>query len=169
MGRGEIASADQLLSLALAAQRELGYNQGVTWTLLAVARLRRMQRQQARAREVLTECLALAREAGDDVSIAQTLEVFAELLAGDLPETAVQIAAAASTLRKTLAARHPTETRVELEAALASTREQLGEMEWNAAWRAGERFSLEQAGELVRTAPPESKQTRTQSRRRRSS
>ena len=157
-----------LLSLALAAQRELGYNQGVVWTLLALARLRRMERQQARACEVLTECLALAREAGDDVSIAQALEVFAELLARDVPESTVQIAAAAAALREMLAAQHPAETRVELEAAPSSARQQLGEMEWNTAWQAGQLLSLEQACELARKAPSPKMQARARYGRRRS-
>jgi hypothetical protein len=152
MARHQRDAAGELLGNALRIHRELRYNQGVVWTLLALARLRLVERRNGAACKVLLECLSLAYEAGDHLSIAQTLEMFAEFLAPDAPQAAIQAAASAATLRDALDARPPKTVRRELDIALGRARNQLGQARSNAAWDAGRQLLLDEACAFVRAA-----------------
>lgn len=150
MAREHLGRAEERFGEALRAHRELGYSQGVVWVLLALARLRLAQQDPAAARDVLTECLDLAQETADQVSIGQALDLFAEFLAVSAPGVAVQAAAAAEALRDGMQSRPPRVGQSELTAALDLARSQLDAARWAAAWNSGRRLSLDEACDLVR-------------------
>jgi tetratricopeptide (TPR) repeat protein len=143
MARQRLGPAEQRFGEALRAHRELGYSQGVVWVLLALARLRLAQHDMRAARDVLGECLVLAQETGDQVSIEQSLGLVAEFLAVSAPEVAVQAAAAAEALRDAMQSRLPLVGQNELRRALDLAKIQLDTATWTAAWDSGRRLSLE--------------------------
>jgi hypothetical protein len=114
-----------------------------------------LQGDQALARTLLEEGLALRLEVGSAQALVLSLDAFGkEAVACRLPARAVRLFAAAAANREALGAPlQPSDGR-ENERALASARAALDEAAFAAAWTEGRALSLEHAVEYAR-APGE--------------
>jgi hypothetical protein len=99
-----------------------------------------------RATGYLCESLAVRRELGERLGIAECLEGLAAVADGTgQPDRAARLLGAAGTLREAIGAPLPPVDRPAHEAAVQATRGLLGEAAFAAAWAAGRALPLEQA------------------------
>ena len=94
----------------------------------------------------LTESLALRRELGERLGIAECLEGLATVAAGTgQPERAARLLGAAEALREAIGAPLPPVDRPDHDDDDSATRAALGEAAFAAAWAAGRALTVEQA------------------------
>lgn len=141
LGEPEEATAllDEASSLAQAG--------ALTWVLGRVARVRAELHQRQgdlpKAESFAYEALTLGREAGDQMGVADTLELVARLaFAQDSLKEAVRLWAAGASMRDKLGYRLVID-RASQEAAVAGARENLADFE--AVWAEGARLSVDDA------------------------
>jgi predicted ATPase/DNA-binding NarL/FixJ family response regulator len=148
--------ARELLEQSLAIQRLLRYRQGMILSLIALAATAPAQDDPRPARLYLGECVRLARDSGDRVGLARSLEACAELHVSTEPRTAVVLAGAADALRGRVAAvKYPSE-RQRLDIVLHAAAERMGRGVCASAFAEGHQLSLEDAvarAEQALTAP----------------
>src|SRR6266699_1799293 len=119
--RGDHARARAWLESGLALERELDDQQGIAWSLLALAEDAVRRRDAPAARRWLSESLTVAEQTGDRLMLARNLEGLASLLRTDWPQRAVRLAGADDAVRTSLGTTaHPTEGR-QLRAVLSAT------------------------------------------------
>jgi DNA-binding CsgD family transcriptional regulator len=140
---GEPAEAEAFLDEA----GSLGQSGGMTWVLGRVARVRAELRQRDRdiqnAESFAHEALGLGREAGDQMSVVDALELLAGLAAGqDSHREAVRLWAAADSMRNQLGYRLVMDPAAQ-QAAIANARENLAD--FSAAWAEGAKLSADEA------------------------
>jgi hypothetical protein len=98
------------------------------------------------ARALLRESLAICRELGGGLGIAQNLEWFAVVAAAQAqPERAARLLGAAEALREAKGALMQPADRARQERCIAAVRTALAEGEFVAAWAEGRAMSLPQA------------------------
>jgi hypothetical protein len=108
----------------------------------------------AAARGLIGESLALNRELGLKGDIASTLVGLARVSSAEgQPERAARLLGAAATLPDAIDVLPPPNERPDYEHTVATTRAQLDEQVWAAAWAEGKALSLEQAIAYALEAP----------------
>jgi tetratricopeptide (TPR) repeat protein len=136
--RGEYHQATQLYEEALAGFRELGFKQGLVHTLHSLAEVSRADGAQVRSKALHREALLLCRDLGDVPGIAASLEGLAELaLSEGWLDRATQLFAGADALREAVGCPLPPAQLSAHEQHLGALRTELGEIRFEAIWRAG--------------------------------
>src|SRR5262249_15361834 len=125
------------LDESVALERQTGDRQGLSWSLLALARYAALDGDVAQAGRLCAEALQLAQQAGDRLVLARGLEGVAALVSRDMPELAVRLAGAADALREALGARVLPAESVRLTRWQAAARQVLGEEPCAKAWALG--------------------------------
>jgi predicted ATPase/DNA-binding CsgD family transcriptional regulator len=141
LSQGDAAAARSLAEESVVLYREMGYWQGTTWALSVLASVVAVQGDHVAARALYEESLAVARKIGDKWAIASCLEGLARL--GE-PAWAARLWGAAEALREAVSAPIPPVYRASYERLVATTRTQLGEKAFAAAWADGRTMTLEQ-------------------------
>jgi non-specific serine/threonine protein kinase len=144
--QGDLAGARRQHEAALAALAP-GAMPGVRAMLLGnLSGLIWEEGDRRRAAELAREALALDHELGNVSTVITSIENAADdALSGGQPEAAARLLGAAAAMRQETNFVVDPYNREVHEASLARTREALGEAAFAAAWRQGERLSLEQA------------------------
>ena len=133
--RGDPAGASQHYLDALSILREIDSRPEIARCLAGLARVALDQGDLAAARQHLADSLRLGQSTGSRISVARGLEGFAALAAAEhRPDRAVQLVAAAATLRE--AAKLPPLSGARTEQYLAAARD-LGEPAIQRLWAAG--------------------------------
>jgi len=144
-GRGDWASARQLLERSLLVQCGPQHRRGRGASLLASARLAYANGQLTQASQLYAAGLALAQETGDRLLLLRNLEGAAAVLAVTQPEAATRAAAAAAVVvREQLGAKFFPNEYERLECRLALARDRLGAERFAATWNDGGLLPLEQ-------------------------
>jgi predicted ATPase/DNA-binding CsgD family transcriptional regulator len=147
---GRRGRAQALFDKSLTLFRQLGHPQGVGNTLTLLAMLALDTGAPSRAREHLVEALTVAQQAGEALLIARLIEELGCLSVRSNPRRSVTLAAAATTLRKTVGASTSDpelspKDRARIEERLQVARRELGEPGFSAAWRAGQALPVDEA------------------------
>ena len=121
----------------------------LTWVLgrasLVGAKLRALEGKTDEAESLAHEALRLAREAGDQMGLVDTLELLARVAGAlDSHKEAVRLSAAAASQRDELGYRFSTDSAAN-EASLAHARQALGVDDYATAWAQGAKLSAEEA------------------------
>jgi predicted ATPase len=133
----EIDTVRRWLVESVALARHTGDGQGLSWSLLALARYTDRDGDVAQAGRLCEEALRLAQQSGDRLLLARGLEGVAALVAKETPELAVRLAGAADALREALGARLLPAERARLGHWQAPARRALGEVPFAKAWALG--------------------------------
>ncbi len=145
--RGELVPAETCVQEALALSRELDDKNITAVAALAIlGEIRRRQGDLIQAREICTEGVLLAREAGNRYGVGWNLIALAKVAAdeGELEQAARLFGAADPLLRPGVI--NPLErVREDYERTVESVRMQLGEKAFAAAWAEGSKMTPEQA------------------------
>jgi predicted ATPase/DNA-binding CsgD family transcriptional regulator len=145
--RGDPDGARERYLAALPILREIESRPEIARCLAGLARVAAEQGDLAAAREHLAESLRLSQFTGSRISVARGLEAFAALAVQEgLPDRAVQLAAAAASLRE--AAHLPPLPGARTEQYLAAARG-LGEPAIERLWALGSRMAAESAVTLA--------------------
>ena len=158
--RGDHESAGRLFDESLAVHRSLDDAQGVTHSLVHLALVALEAGDAERARDLLSEALAIERERGPGVWLANALEMSARLAATDGREMlAVRLYARAAVLREIVGTRlhyelgWPDQT-----ANIDDLRSRVGESTFAEQWERGRAMTLleaiDQASDQERERPP---------------
>jgi hypothetical protein len=116
----------------------LGFKQGLVHTLHSLAEVSRANGAQVRSKALHREALLLCRDLGDVPGIAASLEGLAELALSDgWLDRATQLFAGAEALREAVGCPLPPAQLRAHEQHLAALRIELGEIRFEAIWRAG--------------------------------
>jgi predicted ATPase/DNA-binding CsgD family transcriptional regulator len=147
---GRLGRAQVLLDKSLILFRELGHPQGVANTLTSLAMLALDTGAPSRARDYLVEALSVAEQAGEALLIARLIEELGCMSVRSSPRRSVTLAAAATSLRKTVGASTSDpelspKDRARIDERLQVARRELGEPGFSAAWRAGQELPVEEA------------------------
>jgi len=136
--------------------RELGDQRHIARGLWSLGYVALFQDDYAKARTFYEEALALHREFGEKWFIASCLDGLAEVaIAKGQPEWAAHLLAAAALLREDLGVSPPSYNLANYERAVDTTRAQLGEERFAAAWAEGRKMTLEQVlAEQARATTP---------------
>jgi predicted ATPase/DNA-binding CsgD family transcriptional regulator len=130
---------------SLAIMRELGDRRSSARLLWALGHAAFVQDDYAKARTFYEEALAILQELGVKWFIAACLDGLAEVaVAQDQPEWAAHLLGAAALLREALGVSPPPYNLANYERTVATTRAQLGEERFAAAWAEGQEMTLEQ-------------------------
>src|SRR6266851_3405431 len=130
---------------SLAIMRELGDRRSSARLLWALGHAAFVQDDYAKARTFYEEALAILQELGVKWFIASCLDGLAEVaVAQGQPEWAAHLLGAAALLREALGVSPPPYNLANYERAVATTRAQLGEERFAAAWAEGREMTLEQ-------------------------
>jgi predicted ATPase/DNA-binding CsgD family transcriptional regulator len=152
---GNYAAELPSMEEGLAIMRELGDRRNVARPLLVLGGAAFVQDDYAKARSFYEEALAIVRESGEKWYIAACLEGLAGVAAaqGQL-EWASHLLGAAAVLHEALGVSIPLSNRA-YERTVDSTRAQLGEEGFAAAWAEGREMTLKQVlAEQGRATPP---------------
>ncbi len=138
------APARRLFEECLFAAGELAYRDLESAALQNLGMTACAQEDYVTARSCFEQRLQLCEERGDQRSACYTLDGFAALLvAQNQPEQAVQLFAAAQTLRESLGVSSPVNQSVARQ--LVSARSALGDASFQRRWKDGQSLSLEEA------------------------
>ncbi|TME05251.1 MAG: tetratricopeptide repeat protein [Chloroflexi bacterium] len=153
---GNYVTAFTLAEESLAIMRELGDQRHIARGLWSLGYVALFQDDYAKARTFYEEALALHREFGEKWFIASCLDGLAEVaIAKGQPEWAAHLLAAAALLREDLGVSPPSYNLANYERAVDTTRAQLGEERFAAAWAEGRKMTLEQVlAEQARATTP---------------
>jgi len=160
LSEGDAASARSLTEQALARFEETKKQNGIALSLYALAEVAAVEGDYARSRVLYEQGLGVARESGDKRTITSGLErtnapglegLAAAVAAQGSHAWAARLWGAAEALREAIGAPLPPVERAPYHRAVASTRAQLGEQAFAAAWAEGRTMSPEQA----LTTPPQ--------------
>jgi len=148
----ELASMEE----SLAIMRELGDRRSSARLLWFLGHAAFVQDDYAKARTFYEEALAILQELGIKWFIASCLDGLAEVaVAQDQPAWAAHLLSAAALLREALGVSPPPYNLANYERAVDSTRAQLGEERFAAAWAEGREMTLEQVlAEQARATTP---------------
>jgi predicted ATPase/transcriptional regulator with XRE-family HTH domain len=136
--RGDSRRARELYEEALVRFRELGFKQGLVHTLHSLAEVSRADGALTRSRALHGEALLLCRDLGDVPGIAASLEGLAELALSDgCLDRATRLLAGADALRAAVGCPLPPAESRAHEQHLADLCTRLGEIRFQATWRAG--------------------------------
>ncbi|PZR97823.1 MAG: hypothetical protein DLM69_09330 [Candidatus Chloroheliales bacterium] len=139
---------------ALAILQQLGDEQGIALALNNLGMVATDQGDYQAAIRYLTQSLTLYQQMVNRPGIAETLTGYATLAAAVGPaETAATLFGAAEALRQAHNLTIPPEGRAHYERYLATTRSQMDEASFNAAWSIGCTLTEEQVIALVRSLP----------------
>lgn len=139
------ARAEPLLSEAVAHFRAIGEPRWIAY-VESLQGLRAAARgDHERAVRLIADALAVHDELGVQFKVAEDLERLAAVAAGTRSETAVRLLGAAEALREAIGAPMFPVDRVECDRAVATTRARLGAEQFEAAWAAGRRLTVEAA------------------------
>ncbi|HKP51905.1 MAG TPA: LuxR C-terminal-related transcriptional regulator [Chloroflexia bacterium] len=163
--RGDHNSARPLVEESLAIKRALGERWGASFALYLLGCIAILQGRYIEAHARLTEGYTLSVELGEQLLRAFVLESFAWLTSivpgpGNL-ERAVQIIAAAETLRAKQGQPKPPQWAALIETILSGMRASLSTDAYAAAWAAGKELTPDEALALSQPAPTASRQART--------
>jgi non-specific serine/threonine protein kinase len=157
LAEGDYATAQQLGEEGLALQRATGDKNLRAVLLQFMAAVALQQGAPARAEMLARESLVLAKELGDIPNLAACLMTLASVRAarGHL-EQATRLCGAIQAFLEARGSQYrwPVSQR-EQEHTLATVRAQLSEADFNAAWEAGRRMTLDEAVALALTEPTE--------------
>ena len=143
MYRGERVEAETLLESSLAMYRSLGEPSGIAHLLGNLGNVALANDDNERAHTLYVESLALFQSIEDRNGIAESLEGIARAATARREyERAARLWAAAGVLRRSINAPLPTAERDVVEHSIATAREQLGDLRFQLAWRAGEEGQL---------------------------
>jgi len=137
----------ELISMeeSLAIMRELGDRRSSAKLLWFLGHAAFVQDDYAKARTFYEEALVILQELGIQWFIASCLDGLAEVaVAQRQPEWAAHLLGAAALLREALGVSPPPYNLANYERAVATTRAQLGEERFAAAWAEGRKMTLEQ-------------------------
>jgi predicted ATPase/DNA-binding CsgD family transcriptional regulator len=138
---------DELISMeeSLAIMRELGDRRSSAKLLWFLGHAAFVQEDYAKARTFYEEALAILQELGIQWFIASCLDGLAEVAVAQRQlEWAAHLLGAAALLREALGVSPPPYNLATYERAVATTRAQLGEERFAAAWAEGRKMTLEQ-------------------------
>ena len=143
---GDGQRATDLYEESLDLWRELRGAPGIASALHKLGQVRRSQNDNRTARTMLTESLQLQLELGNQQGLGECLAALAATTAasGQL-ERAAKIFAASSALLDAIGVPLAPVDRLALTGDIATTRNQLGSVAWDAAWAAGSRLSTDDA------------------------
>lgn len=148
--RGDEQRAAVLWEESLTVRQRIGDQGGAAHVLALLAGLAVRQGAHARARELYQESLSLRQQIGDQEGVAPILEGLAALsvaLGHHLP--AVQLAAAADTVRAAIVKPLAAQERTAHGRTLAALHARLNEAAFAQAWAEGQRLSLDQVMTIV--------------------
>ncbi len=147
---GDFAKAQALLERSLEIWREIGEHWATTNTLHNLANVGREEGDFEAAYGLYADSIERWKELNDRWGISYWLEDVGlyHALQG-APERALQLLAAAATLRETIGAPRPPAYQQQIEERIASAVESLSEAEQQAATAAGSALNMEQAIELL--------------------
>jgi ATP/maltotriose-dependent transcriptional regulator MalT len=133
--QGDVTTARSLVEQSVALFKERRQAHGMALSTSAMATVIAAQGDNTEARALFEEALTEARKAGDKLIIASGLEGLSRVLValGEY-ERAVQLRAAAGTLREAISAPMPAVERPAAERATKVARERLGEEAFAAIW-----------------------------------
>jgi predicted ATPase/DNA-binding CsgD family transcriptional regulator len=148
----ELTSMEESLTI----MRELGDRRSSARLLWALGHAAFVQDDYAKARTFYEEALAILQELGVKWLIAACLDGLAEVaVAQGQPEWAAHLLGAAALLREALGVSPPPYNLANYERTVATTRAQLGEERFAAAWAEGREMTLEQVlAEQARATTP---------------
>ena len=142
--------AQTLYAESLEIKREIGNTQGIAFTCLGLADIRRIQGHYEAMWPLLTECLTIFRELEDLQNVAYVLETCAAAMTAQtemLP--AARLFGFAHKLRQTISAPLRQEDIEEYDRHIALIRETLGEREYQDAWNAGQATTIEDVSAYI--------------------
>ena len=148
--RADFAAAVELYRDALRTFRALGNTWYVAGSLRGLALNALRQGELGKTREALGESMALATQMGDNLWVAEDLEVAAALAqAGEDPVTATVLLSTAERFRRRIGIPVEQFERQEWDTLANSLREQLGDDAFDGAWAEGQRLSVTDAVDLA--------------------
>jgi non-specific serine/threonine protein kinase len=152
MRQKDYQSAAALLAASLATWRELGELYWIVEALVRLGQLDIEQEDLVDARTHLAEGLKLARQQGDQHRIAMALEGFVQIAVLERePRLALQLAAAAETIRTAIGVPLPPAERAYLSRYLGQARSWLGNRAADDAWIQGRGLGVDQAIDVALT------------------
>ena len=147
---GNYAEAQSQLERALAIWREVGDRWAIANTLIELGNLARERGNYSDAAALYGESLAINRELNDRLAIAYLFEDISCLAAlQDAPRRALQLVAAATSLRNAIGAPLSPAEAIRLQEKLAAARRRLSEEDQKAVEATGQALSFDQAIELA--------------------
>jgi predicted ATPase/DNA-binding CsgD family transcriptional regulator len=148
------ARARESLQEGLALFTQIGDKQGIATSLAGLGHVALCQDDYTLAQDLFLDSLALVRELGDKAGVAECLEGLAGVAGGSRkPKRAARLFGAAEAVFDAIGARPERTYRPEYARNVASARVQMGDEAFEAAWRAGRRFTPNQAIATLRRAP----------------
>jgi predicted ATPase/DNA-binding CsgD family transcriptional regulator len=149
--RGALPIARQRLEKALTVARELGFQEGIAWSLheLSIA-ARRARRSAGETAPMLCEALLIHRQLGDRWRLASVLEEIAgAVLARNDPRLAIEVLAAAEAVRERLGTPIPPVEAEDRDAVVDQLVRKLNVSTFGAAWSAGRGRELDATIDVV--------------------
>ena len=149
--RGAHSIARQRLEKALSIARELGFQEGIAWSLheLAIA-ARQTRRPTGETAPMLCEALLIHRQLGDRWRVASVLEEIAgAVMARNDPARAVEILAAAEAVRERLGTPIPPVEAADRDAVVDQLVRRLNVSAFGAAWSDGRSRELDATIDIV--------------------
>lgn len=147
-------AAEAHLTTALRIMRGLGDPSEVANVLTNLGSLERDRGRPAEAGARYRESLAMLRALGDSVNLAEGLEGIALVAAGERPERALRLAAAAAALREGLGVAASIVVRRLIPLDLDALRARLPDAVARDAWAAGRALTFDQAIDLAEQGAP---------------
>jgi len=146
LSEGDLATARSRIEESLAFSRAKGFRGDIPEALVVLGRVTAAQGDDAAAQALYGESLALAKELDFKRVIPAALEGVAVVVAAQgALSWAARLWGAAEILREGMGTPLPPVYRPDYEQSIASTRTQLGEKAFAAAWAEGRTMTLEQA------------------------
>jgi predicted ATPase/class 3 adenylate cyclase len=144
--QGDKVTARSRVEESLALYRGMEHREGVAEALGMLGKVEAARGDNAFARSLYKESLSIAQEIGDRELLASGLEGLASVVAmqGE-PAWAARLWGTAEALREAIGAPLPPVERASYEQAVASTRDDMGEESFAAAWAEGRAMTAEQA------------------------
>ncbi len=149
--RGALSIGQQRLEKALSISRELGFQEGIAWSLheLSIA-ARRARRPAGDTAPMLCEALLIHRRLGDRWRVASVLEEIAgSVLARNDPRRAIEVLAAAEAVRERLGTPIPPVESADRDAIVDQLVRKLSVSVFGAAWAEGRARGLDSTIETV--------------------
>jgi len=147
--QGDFGRASELLADSVRRHQEMGNPSGVAEVLANVGRLARAEERIGDARAALGESLTLSRASGPFCVLVSDLEELAGLEGGRRAEDAARLFGAARAMRDDRGAPRWPILQAGYERDLESTRAQLGDTAFTAAWAEGQGMTVDEAVTLA--------------------
>ena len=145
LSEGDTVRAASRVEQALALFQEMKQQVSTAPSLYALAKVAAVQQNSTYVQTLYEQGIKVARESGDTLTIIPGLEGLATAVAAQGNHIwAAHLWGAAETLRETIGSPLPPVERVSYHRAVASSRTQLGEQAFAAAWAQGRTLSPEQ-------------------------